>query len=58
MKEDIDLIEIHYLLKQGMAICMLMTNLSEDADVSGDCISALGLELYDKFSEISKKLDC
>ena len=56
MQHDFDLDEIRKILEQGMAICVLMTNFSADADIRGDSVNALGIEMHDKFHEIFEKL--
>lgn len=55
IEEKIDLDEVHVAINEGMAVCSLMCGYSDD-DLGAEAVRALGLQLQEKFQQISLNL--
>lgn len=58
MSEDksIDYDDLKINIEQGLSICCLMTGFSDDDDLGSKAVRALGLQLQEKFRQISLNL--
>lgn len=58
MIEDkpIDYDDLKIKIEQGLAICCLMRGFSDDDDLGSEAVRALGLQLQEKFQQISLNL--
>ena len=56
IEEKIDLDEVRVAINEGMAICSLMRGYSDDDDLGVEAVRALGLQMQEKFQQISLSL--
>lgn len=56
IEEKIDLDEVRVAINEGMAVCSLMRGYSDDDDLGAEAVRALGLQLQEKFQQISLSL--
>ena len=56
IEEKVDLDAVHVAINEGMAVCSLMRGYSDDDDLGAEAVRALGLQLQEKFQEISLSL--
>ena len=56
IEEKIDLDEVNVAINEGMAVCSLMRGYSDDNGLVAEAVRALGLQLQEKFQQISLSL--
>lgn len=54
--QEIGLDDVRLAVKQGMAICEIMTNVSDEAEFAPATMSNIGMQLYDKLKCVQEYL--